>query len=157
MKNATLNNELTLSYPDDFEAMDAETLGKISQGKDTEGWGVWDPGHHVVITVLREHKNSLLLKLADPRAAAKQNEKATRKLYAGHGYEFGTFFTKTIAEREAAGYTYTFDDNDSVRSVKVLLVKHSGSSYGILCSCPQDELDAMGPVFDQVFDSIALA
>ena len=149
-----IHEALSIEYPDSFRPMTDEELRKVYRCERPKPWGVWDKENHVMLLVLWKDYPLLLAKLADLKTATKASARQNRKGYAGLDFLFEDFFSSTVADRPAEGYTFTYNVSDVRQRVETIQFKAGKSMYGICTIGRAENRDQDHELFTKVLNSI---
>lgn len=153
MNNATINNEISLTYPDGFNVMSEDELSKYF-GSPQNRWGVFDAENHVILSV-GWTKKKLLSFLVDAESAMIGAEaRLSRNLV---NYQRVTSYkTKLGKKKKAKGIRFEYRVNDSV-SIHVgdlVIFKHKKKIYSVYYICRKSKAAQVLPAFEEVLKSI---
>ena len=154
MKEAIINNELRLSYPDDFELMDDSKLREAYQNDDTDRWAVRNTDKHIMIAVLWQKSSILLAALADLEGVARKNEQLMKRGLERYGYKCNGFFSDKVCGQDAQGYSYEYVNHEKEQHAKTLLFRAGGNIYGVTCYTRDESDDEAAERFSSLLESI---
>ena len=149
-----IHQALSIEYPDTFHPMTDEELRQVYRCGIQKSWGVWDKENHVMLLVLWKDYPLLLAKMADLKAAAKASARQNRKSYASLDFLFEDFFSSTVADRPAEGYTFTYSFSGVRQRVETVQFKAGKSMYGICTIGRAENREQDHELFTKVLNSI---
>lgn len=126
MVTATINDELTLSYPKSFRVMGADELRQAYQADPTHIWGIRDEGRHAIVAIFTHDAGSagkLFGKMVTEKDLAKRAEKKVRKAMRANGYRLGGFFSRELAGHPAHGFRYAYEVGDVAQSAQAIVLR----------------------------------
>ena len=157
MKEAIINNEIRLYYPENYVILNEEELRELYKNDDPNRWVVRNKDEHIAIAVLWQGYNRALTALADLKATAKRNEQLMKNGLHGYSYKSNGFISQEVCNQTAQGYCYEYEVEGISQHARTLLFKVGRNIYGITCyTCgPMSEYAA--DLFNQILASVEKA
>ena len=157
MKEAIVNSEIKLNYPDHYEVLNEEQLRELYNNDDSNRWAVRNTEEHVTISVLWQGYNKLLAALADLKSTAKRNEQLMSAGLRGYSYKCNGFISEEVCGQTAQGYCYEYEIEGISQHARTLLFKAGRNIYGITCYTRGPMSESAAELFSQVLASVEKA
>ena len=154
MKNARINNEIDLSYPESFADMSAEELTRYFGSPDNR-WGVYDAEDHIVLSV-GWTKAKFLQKLTDAESVLIGIEGRLRRRLLN--YQRISSYKYEISKNKANGIRFEYRSNDSVmvQVADLVVFKYKGKFYAVYYITRKTNAASTRPAFQEVLNSVKL-
>ena len=157
MGKALVHDELRVTTPATFVEMTADEMNQMFQDSNPHRWGARDVRHHRMFVIMWQDSNGLLAKLVSTNALIKRVEKLSAKGYAGHDYQRGDFFERTICGLEAEGFSFTYTVQGVAQKAQNIVFKHGKTCYTLYWVERAGGGSAGERAFESILDSLALA
>ena len=108
MESITLNDELTLTYPEGFRVLTQDEMDSMQFLEKGPGTCLSDPERHILISVGWKRPGVLAGLMLNAGDLAKNSEKTIRKAMQNMGYRCRGFEKKQIAGNRAEGFGYEY-------------------------------------------------
>ena len=108
MESITLNDELTLTYPEGFRVLTQDEMDSMQFLEKGAGICLSDPERHILISVGWKRPGVLAGLMLNAGDLAKNSEKTIRKAMQNMGYRCRGFEKKQIAGNRAEGFGYEY-------------------------------------------------
>lgn len=108
MKNESISNELSASYPDSFHVMSEEEIKQHCYYQQAPQWSIYDEQQHVLISVAYKKSNFLINKLTNTESLTKNMEGVLAKQLAGNDFQYDKFTNRDIDGITAYGVEYDY-------------------------------------------------
>ena len=154
MNNTTINNELTVSYPDGFSVMNEIELKKFFT-KTINRWGIWNKDIHTIISFSKTTESTLLSFLTDEKSVAKGIENGFKRSL--QNYKRNNTFTPTVCGKQSYGisFTYTVTDSNTLQYGKLIVFKHNTCFYVVHCIVGENYATQGFQALETVLNSIS--
>ena len=129
MAKALVHDELQVRAPATFVAMTPDELRKTFNDDNPHRWGARDVRHHRMFVVTWQDSNALVARFVSTNALVKRVEKLSAKGYAGHEYQRGDFFKRTVCGLEAEGFDFTYQLQGVTQHMQNIVFKHGKTCY----------------------------
>lgn len=130
MNNVKINNELNLTYPEEFKEMSEVELARYF-GSPTNRWGVYDTDRHIILSVGWK-KLSFFKSFGDEESAMIGAQARLRRNLLNY-QRLGTYVIKLDKKKKARGlrFEYRVNDKKLVQVADLIIVKHKKIIYSI--------------------------
>ena len=154
MKSVTINNEMSLSYPDEFVEMGGEELIKYF-GSPENRWGAYDEDNHIMLSVYWK-KAGFFGFLTDAESYLFGAEARLRRNLLNY-QRLGSFKTK-IAKKKGYGIRFEYRVNDArlVQIGDIFAFKNKGKFYAVYYITRKSNAAESRPAFEEVLNSITV-
>ena len=105
----TLNDSLTLSWPDGFHVMNEEERKKLTFYGDGPSEVISDPERHIIVSVGWKPLGGFAGMLLGTRDIAKTMEKKLSRPMQAYGWRSGGALTKAVDGEKAEGFCYEYE------------------------------------------------
>lgn len=157
MKEAIINNEIRLYYPENYVILNEEELRELYKNDDPNRWVVRNKDEHIAIAVLWQGYNRALTALADLKATAKRNEQLMKNGLHSYSYKCNGFISEEVCNQTAQGYCYEYEIDGISQHARTLLFKVGRNIYGITCYTRGPMSEYAADLFNQVLASVEKA
>ena len=123
-----LNNRLSMTFPEGFSEMDAETLAAKRFSMDGAGTGLSDPERHMIVSIGWE-KSAFAAFVLNEKDLAKKSEENIRVPMKQYGYVLKGFSSGTIAGRKARGFRYEYSVQETDMTAECWVFKYDKTFY----------------------------
>ena len=154
MNTAKINNELTLTYPDGFGAMDDEALTKYFRSPQNR-WGVYNEAEHIILSVSWT-KAGFLSFLTDAESVIIGAEGRMQKNLLN--YQRVSSYKMEIAKNKAYGIRFEYRVNDAriVQVGDLIAFKLKNKFYIIHYITRKENAGSAREAFKATLDSISI-
>lgn len=154
MKQATVNNELTLTYPDSYEEMSEEELVRYFKSAQNR-WGVYDAERHVILTVSWS-KAGFFSFMSDAESMLIGVEASLKRNLIN--YRRKEAFKTKIAKQKGYGIRFEYRvNNANIYQIGDLrAIKYKGKYYALQYIGRRITDEECHPDFDQLVESVIL-
>ena len=125
----TLNDRLTLSWPDGFHVMNEEERKKLTFYGDGPSEVISDPDRHIIVSVGWKPLGGFAGLLLGARDIAKDMEKKLSRPMQAYGWRSGGACTKTVGGEKAEGFSYEYETQGIGMYGESYAVKHGKALY----------------------------
>ena len=154
MNTVELNNDLCFSYPEGFQQMSREDLGRHKFIEEAPGFCVHDEERHIMISVSWRQANPFVAMLVGSAEVSRNMEAKVRKPMSKFGYKLEEFITREVGGKTADGYRYTYNVKGTGMIGESLSVK-AGSNFYYIHSYFREELRKESlKVLDEIFGNV---
>lgn len=108
MESITLNDELTLTYPEGFRVLTQDEMDSMQFLEKGPGTCLSDPERHILISVGWKRPGVLAGLMLNAGDLAKNSEKTIRKAMQNMGYRCRGFEKREIAGNRAEGFGFEY-------------------------------------------------
>lgn len=156
-KEAIINNEIKLSYPEHYDVLSGDEMRELYKNDDTNRWVVRNKDEHVTIAVLWQSYNRIVAALADLKSTAVRNEQLMSNGLRAYNYKCDEFISEEVCGQKAQGYCYEYEIDGIIQHAKTLLFKAGKNIYGITCYTRGPMSEYAANLFGEVLASIEKA
>ena len=153
----TLVHGVQITTPATFVEMSDDEMKQAFNDNNSHRWGARDVRHHRMFVITWQDSNALLAKLVSTKALIKRIEKISSKGYAGHDYQAGSFFQKSVCGLEAEGYEFTYKVQGIPQHMQNIVFKHGKTCYTIYWVDRPGPGKASDKALESILDSMELA
>ena len=155
MSNIKVNNEISLTYPDNFKEMSPEELIKYF-GSPNNRWGVYDADQHIILSV-GWMKAGFFSFMWDAETMMVGAESRLRRNLLNY-QRISSFKMKLKPKKKCFGirFEYRVNDKKLVQVGDLIIFKHKGKVYSIYYITRKSNAAASRPAFKEVLDSITV-
>ena len=129
MGKALVHDDLRVTTPATFVEMTPGELKQVFLDDNPHRWGARDVRMHLMFIVSWQDSNKLLAKLVGTNALIRRVETRASKGYANYGYQFGSFFKRTLCGIEAEGFDFTYELQGVGQKAQNIVFKHGKTCY----------------------------
>ena len=126
--NLTLNQQLTISFPEGFRVMDEAERSKLNVLGKGPGECITDPERHVVMSFGWKAVGLAALLLSAKDAAGKA-ESDICKAMSGYGYHLGGFLSREVGGEKAEGFAFDYEAQGIRMYAESFVVKYKKVLY----------------------------
>lgn len=152
MQTITLNNTLTLEYPDSFETMTTQELEEAFLDKYADRIGVWDRENHTMFVFVWKKVNPVLCMVVEPDIVRNNSMKAMGRRAAA--FESIARFRRKVCGKDSYGFLYKFESKDVKHFGEALYLKYKNCIYSFYSYNRDNGEIKPDPVFEAVLDSV---
>ena len=129
MQKATVNNELTVSFPEGFTVLTREELQQMYLDSNPDRWGIRSaPAHQTAVIMWKKYARPEFL-LPDAERIAHTNEGMMREGLKDYGYVLKGFFDAEVCGMTGCGYDYEYTNQGTATHVRTVLFRHHSIVY----------------------------
>ena len=152
MKKTVLFNELNLRYPESFDVMSGEELGKVFSCR-AERWGIKNLEQHMMFSVTRSGGKGILSRITDSKAVASGAGHQMKKTLIDYKKVYN--IDQIICGQRARGFGFSFMPiNSDVRQMGELIVfKRQNHYYSAIFQSPEEIFPSVRGVLEDILDS----
>ena len=152
MKQATVNNELTLTYPDTYQEMSEEELLRYYRTAENR-WGVYDQERHVILSVSWK-KAGILSFFTDAESMMIGVEAQLKRSLIN--YRRKDAFKTRIAKQKGFGIRFEYRTNGAniYQIGDIRSIKHKGKFYSLQYIGRRITDEECHPDFDRMVESV---
>ena len=150
MNSSIVNNDLQLTYPDDFHILSSEEMKEKFSSAVPDQWGIGNSEGNILIVVLSKKINALLAALADPKATVKKTQSAMEKLLKNNNYVFHDYFVCSTKSGEAYGFSYEYQSKGETKCARTVVLKSKHYMYTLNYYYGKENAKTAEDTFDTV-------
>ena len=135
MEYVVMNNELALPLERGFHVMDEEEKSQLDFLGGAAGTCLSDPERHMMISIGWSKIGRLPAMLLNTGEIAKNMEGRVREPMAEFGYRLEGFINARVGGKNAEGFDYGYEAEDTRMFAESLIIKHRKSLYNLHMYC----------------------
>lgn len=157
MKQALINSELSVTYPNSFRDMELAEL-QLSFGTAYKSmWGIRDDKHSMIVAVIWKEAGKLLQKLVSTKSLAQKYEKDMQKALQSDDYALDTLFEREIAGQEAQCFSYTYTRDGVKQHGETTVFRRGRCNYTLYYYTQARKAGANRTAYEKLLSSLELA
>ena len=125
----TLNEKLTIAYPDGFRLLNEEELKQLTFIEKGPGYVIRDDERHIMISCAWKNEGLLESMFLSAHDLARKNEENVRKAMQGFGYHGAGFPVRNIAGEDTEGFCYEYTAQDIEMYAETYTIKKDKVLY----------------------------
>ena len=154
MNTITLNNEMTLTFPDSFRVMDASEREKLNFIEEGQGECLQDKEHHILISIGWKPLGAFISFLIGTKDAAKNMKLAIRNAMQQYGFTDNGSRQISLVQETAEGFCYEYEAQSIPMYGESYVVKHSKTFYYLNCYGRQESKEECKEIWYDILASV---
>lgn len=156
MVAASVNGELSVSFPSEFSVMEISELNQAFSTSNPNMWGIRSKVNHIILVITwHEPKQAgFFKKVFSVREQAERAERIQRKIYKKGNYRLDGFFETVLGGREAHGYRYDYQNKDALQSAETIVFRQGPYSYTLYYYTRRGLATSNRKVYESILESI---
>ncbi len=154
MPTITINEQLSLTYPENYLEMSSDELAKAYNDGYQNRWGIKDENRHIIICIQWGEEHRFLSKIADVESVLNNDEKKIRKMLKDNSYSFDSQIKTTIDGMESEGFRYDYSVQGIEQHAEHIVFKHDDVFFKIYIYTRKELLTENRTTIDEVIGSI---
>jgi hypothetical protein len=152
-QQVTLNQILSLSYPEGFHIMTEAEKGSLNVLEAGPGEVLYDPARHIMISIGWKVLGKVPAMLLSAKDAIKVTESQISGPMQAYGYQMHGFFSKKIGSEKAEGFSYSYKAQGIEMHGESYVVKYKKTFYYLQLYVREELKDESLALWEEILSS----
>lgn len=150
MQEILLNEELRLTYPEQFHVMDEEERRQLNFYADGPGACLSDPERHLMVSIGWKKINGLAAMLISEKDIARNMEMQVRTPMQQREYKMQGFVSTEAGGKKAEGFNYAYSVDGKGMAAQSLVAKNKKTIYYLHFYARTETFEEGRPVWEEI-------